>query len=532
MAEDVKIILRTEAQGNGAQTTEEGLNRVTNAGKRAAETVQKVTSGPAPKAPKAKSEPEFDPNRPAPKIIDTWAPLPKSASAATAPAKPTFSKEQVEQGMENARARAKRDEEAIAAAQQKEDAPSDPKSPKNRSRQINLAKAAALEIALAQAKAGGDQDEIAGAEKNLRVHKLAMRFKREQGVSSEEALEKAGTLVGAQTVAKQRAADEKAAVKERIAGEREVNRELQNQENTRRRMLVKLGGAAATGAVAIGGELLTDYFERAGIENRDKAARAMNARQLQIQSGVRGTSGQVQGEAWAAQDRLAALEANTPEVERKAKQGIWETALKRGAQGAAGGAAVGALGAGIGAIPGSIVGGGIGVAAGALEGWLSSDRSISENDKAKALERKKAQDAQQLATKKALEEETGLEIDAIHQRSKRTLSGIRAAQVDDLARVGMQKYRQLRNAGVPENEAKEAAMESTATDLRNKQIAAASGLVDARSGAGDIAAAARWSKEAMPSEQESARLLGQKIDSLHDTTKQGVIQQGLVDFGK
>ena len=143
MGEDVQIVLRTEAQGNGAQATEEGLNRVTSAGQRAAETVQKATSA-TPKAPRRKHGPEFDPDRPAPKIIDTWVLKPASGATQNATSGKTFSREQVERSQQWNRERAQREADAIADSQQKKDASRDPSSPLTRARQIDRAKTATL----------------------------------------------------------------------------------------------------------------------------------------------------------------------------------------------------------------------------------------------------------------------------------------------------------------------------------------------------------------------------------------------------
>ena len=499
MAEEVKIVVRQESQGNALEQTRTQLNGVADAGKRASEATQKVTQKPT------------------------------NGGFSIPEKNPVISPEQSKLARQvNAAIKQKNSEEVYSQGQP------DEKQTKAAAMRKIRASIAAHETELAQAQAEGrPKEELEDLSGRLRERKLTARFMREQGLGEEEALGKAESLVAAQTGAKQRAADEKAAVKERLAGEREVTRELRDQESTRRRMTMRIGGMAAAGAVAVGGELLTDYFERQGIVNRDTASRSLNARQLQIQSGARGTSSQVQGEAWAAQDRLAELEANTPEVQNKAKEGIWKTALNRGAQGAVAGAFGG------GGIPGAIVGFGVGAVYGAGEGWLSGNRLIAENDAAKKRERDKAADAQALATKKALEEETSLEVDAIHQRSKRTMSGIQAAQRDDLVRGGMATYRKFYHAGMTgeqEKQAREAAMLDTENQLRDKQISAASGLVDARAGAADIAAAARWSQQAMPGMDDVKRVLGEKLDALHSTVKQGgeraTEAQTREDFGR
>ena len=522
MAEDVKIVLRTEAQGNGAQTTEERLNRVTNAGKRAAEATQKATAvTPAPKA----KEPEFDPNRPAPKIVDTWARIPKAAETATpAPAKPTFSKEQVEQSQQWNHERAKRDEEAIAAAQQKADAPGDPKSPSNRARQINLARAAALETALAQAKVGGDQDEIAGAEKNLRVHKLAMRFKREQGISSEEALEKAGTLVGAQTAAKQREAAEKAATKARVDGERQATREMVEQERIQKRMTIKVGSIAVSAGLAAAEQLFAYQSEMQGVGIHDTAARAINQRQLGILSGSRGTSAQAQAQQWATEDRIAERQQNRPGLEHDIQRNTVNSALT----GAAGGAALGSI-----ILPGigTLVGAALGGAAGYVKGRMSGNVTLAEDKAAEQRDKDLREKQEKLANHKFETEEGGVELAALRHRSSRTFSGQREAQVDDATRAYLAEYRRLKAAGATgkdEHLAHEGASLKVENEWRDKQITAASGLVDARSGAGDIAAAASWSRMAIPGMHE----VKSAIEAMHTTVRDNDAKANLEKFGQ
>jgi len=452
-AEEVKIVVRSESQGNGLRSTKEELEQIASSGKKASEATQKVASG-----------------KPHPGQVTSasgWDKKPQTPDA---------------------KASAARNNRALIA-----DAEQD----------------------LAQARAtGAAPTVIAQRERELRERKLAARFMREQGVGEEEALDKAGSLVGSQQAAKARAAAEKEAGKERTAAEKKATQEMQEQERISKRMTMRIGGMAGSAAVVMGGELLAYQFEMQGNEARDKATRQMNARQLQIQSGARGTSGQVQAEAWAAQDEVAALKANRPALEIDAKKSLW----MRGLQGAGAGLMAGAMtGNPYAAVGGAVVGG----ISGAFGGHLEGKAALAKNDLAIKTKEKEAEDKGAQATKKALEEETSLEIDAIHARSTRTLSGIRQAQTDDLVRSGMQTYRKLTNAGVKPEAAKQAALEDTQNQLRDKQISAASSLVNARAGARDIAAAARWGQMVTPGMNDVARVLGQKLDGLHDTVKSG-----------
>ena len=362
-----------------------------------------------------------------------------------------------------------------------------------------------------------------------------MRFKREQGIGEEEALAKAGTLVGAQTEFKQktaeektairqRAAEEKAAARERAAGEKDATRELREQESLRQKMsrgTVTLGRgmlnggsltggvASLAGAAAMGGpatlavlaagmaaeEATKDFMERQGIANRDRASRASDQRNLNISAGWRGTSSQVQSQQFGTEQEIFDREHQREEILRRNKRAPWNPLRVFGAT-----------------------------------TW-EGERERDDNEK--NIERlKKRHDAEEkLGHKKFTEEEGGLELDAVRQRSKRTMSGIRAAQVDDLARSGMGEYRRFKAMGATDDQAKEGAMLKTENDLRDRQIASASGLVDARSGAGDIAAAARWAQESMPGLNDLKNVLSQKLDQLHNTTKQGVDESALTPFG-
>lgn len=497
MGEEVKIVLRTEAQGTGAQKTKEQLDAVTNAGKKAAEATKKSTTLAPARGPAAPS-----PNRVA------------RGSQAT-----TDRLQQNQAAMEAHYAKIDAEKQASAAAEKKA-------KPANRQR----AAIADAEQNLANARASGAApDVVRQRETELRERKLTARFMREQGIPEDEATSKAQNLVSTQNAAKQRAADEKASVRDNaaarkaaVSGEREMAKEMRGQVGLRQQLTrdtVMLGravagggsSAALAGMLGVGGvvgagvmgagmlvhEVTKDYMERQGIANRDQASRASDQRNLQISAGWRGTSGQVQSQQFSTEQELFDRGNQRDEIRRR-NQRAWYNPLRW------------------------------------LNGETSWEGRREEDENEKNITRLfKLQAAEKkLGHKKFEEEEGGLELDAVRQRSKRTMGGIRAAQVDDMARNGLAEFRRLRAMGASYSEAKEEATLKTENELRDKQIRSASGLVDARAGAGDIAAAARWSMEALPGNREVHAKLETLITTVQKSGHQSVEAQTREDFGK
>lgn len=492
--EDIKIVVRQESQGAAVRETKRELDGVADSGNRAAEAIRKV-------------------------------------GAAQRKINPLTGREDTPE--DKAAARRDRQKQNAEAAKVMKGPPASP-ADQRKAEMVDLRRQiAAMETKLATAQAEGKSpEEQADYARRLRSNRLAYRFMREQpGLSKDDAFVKADTLVEAQTAAKNRETAEKTLAKTRIQSEKAATKEMQEQERVAKRITARFGALAGGAAVAIGGELLTDYFERQGMAARDTGARQVTRHQQQV-IGWRGSSGQAQQKAWDAQDRLVELKAKDAEVENAAKAGIWETAKTRALQFGAGGAAIGSFGAGIGAIPGALIGGGIGLAEGAWEGWMRGKRAKDEHEKAKQRTASEGSDFQAQARKQALEQEAALEVDAIRQRSKRTVEGIRAAAADEMTISGMQKFRKLQAAGVDNDTAKEAAILETQNELREHQQRAAAGLVDARSGAAEIAAAASWAGRVTPSEVGITDKLGGKLDQLIKTQRDSMIQDGIEPFGK
>jgi len=446
MGEEVKIVLRTEAKGDGARVTKEGLDAVTNSGQRAAAATSKAGR---PQGHLATPPPD----------LNAKLPEPEKQTKAEA---------------------ARRNRAVIADA----------------------------EADLANARAtGAAPTVIAQRERELRERKLAARFMREQNIPEEEALGKASSLVDSQIASKKRNDEEKIAAKTRIDAEKKATGEMQEQERISKRLTMRLGSAALSAGVVGLEQLLNYQSEMQGVGLRDTAGRSITQRQMGIMGGWRGTSSEAQAKQFAAEDRIYERQQNRPNLENTVKRGTLDASLT----GAAGGAALGSL-----ILPGlgTLIGAALGGAAGYAKGRMSGNVTLADDKAAQARDEAERDAANALGQKKFHDEEGGLELDAVRQRSKRTMAGIRAAQVDDLARSGMAEFRRLKSMHASDTEAKEGAMLKTENELRDKQIASASGLVDARAGAGDIAAAARWSQMAMPGREETSAALGSKIDTL------------------
>jgi len=422
--EEVKIIFRTEAQGNGAEQTEQKINRVKRAGKSAP---QRLTDAD----------------------LDKFADKPKPDKAEAT----------------------RRNRALVADAEQD----------------------------LAHARASGAAPTVITQRENeLRTQKLKSRFMREQGIGEEEALEKAGNLVTSQTAAKARTAEEKAATKNRVDGEKAATKEIREQETTLKRIgkgTVNLGqslmsgggiagsmgtlgmllGGTGVGAAALGGgmliqEITKDYMERQGIALRDKAARAGDKRDIDIRSGWRGTSTDAQSAYFATEQSIFDRQAQRELILQRNKR-AWYNPLRY--------------------IDGETT-------------WAGR-READENERGLARDLERSPKEKEQAERKFREEEGGMMLDALRQRSKRTIAGQRAAIMDEELQQFTTTFRKFAAMnGSPEglNNAAEAGRLTVQNSLRDRQAHAASGLVDARSGAADIAAVASWAGMTVPSYED------------------------------
>ena len=319
--------------------------------------------------------------------------------------------------------------------------------------------------------------------------------------------EKAAGKAGAREQAEEKkkfAAEERAEKKAAVAEERA-------ERSFGRRLFGGASGGLVGAGVGFGiDQAFTEYTERQGIALRAAAQRKMDERGLAIAGSWRGSSSQTLAQVHALDDDIARQEANRPELVRKANSGIFDSALRYGAAGA---------GTGFALSGGNPIGAGIGFVAGAATGaWKSFTEGSREKDEDRATleaKRKKREELEALGKKQVREEDGQIEIDLAQHRSERTMSGQRAAFVDEQKKKFLNRYRELQNMNLSEDEAAKTAGLETETAMRDRQIAAGSSLVNARSGAGDIAAAAAWGGMATPGMAETRAA----IDALHATVK-------------
>ena len=299
------------------------------------------------------------------------------------------------------------------------------------------------------------------------------------------------------------------------AAEKKQEHQEETRQSTTGRMLLggrsRMHGGLIGGAAVFGiGEAFTEYTERQGIALRAAAQRAMDVRGLAIAGSWRGSSSKTLAQVQGLDDDIARQEENRPELERKAHAGIFDRALSYGAAGA---------GTGFALSGGNPIGAGIGFVAGAATGaWKSSSEGEREKDEdRKTLEakKKKRDELEALGKKQVREEDGQIEMDLASHRADRTMSGSRAVVIDEAKKKYLDRYRALRAMNLSDEEAHKTAGVESETAMRDRQIAAGSGLVDARSGAGDIAAAARWAGMSTPGMAEVSTAIG----ALHETVK-------------
>lgn len=340
--------------------------------------------------------------------------------------------------------------------------------------------------------------------------------------------------------AKALAAEERAATRQRKTDEQMVTRELREQEAMRRAGITAMrAGLSVAGGALIGNVLPQGVDVIAGeesIANRRVATAARNQRQAAILNSIRGTSAQVSAEAWAAEDNIAQLERERPQLESDRKYDTAKSGLSGAAIGAGGALALAALlapvtgGTSLGVLA-AIAGTG-GLIGGATQGgfaWMDGTRRLKQHDQDKEQEEERAKAMSALAPELFKEQEGGLMMDRLRARSRRSLEGSREAFVNEFAEQWLGIYRDIYNRTKGNDAmAKEVADLTVENNLRDRQAAAGAGLVDARSGGADIAAAARWAMGSSPGQAE----VGAKIDMLHATVQEGNQRVQLVNQAK
>lgn len=482
--DEVKIVVRQESQGNALDKTRQQIDGVADAGKRAKGALDGVGDGkPAGAAPRKTKQPYFT-------------------------------------AQDLARAEAGMADNGKGAALTR-----------------NRRAVARTELALERAKAGGDTGDIERLDAKLRSLKLTGRFIREQDLNEGQASAKAGQLVHAQDAARKVAAEERAGAKEKAKLEKDSTREMLQQESTQRRITTRLiplgrdlltGGSLSGGlaslaraggtflgpaaALLAGGEVVQamtkDYMERQGIANRNRASRASDERDLGIRGGWRGTSSQAQAAQFGTEQEIFDREQQRAEILRR-NQRAWYNPLGWAGKLAWWGKDQEQQAAAQEQMP-----------------WFNPRKWLGTTSWAGLRERdENEQNIQRLRARRAAEEaqghnkfeneEGGLQLDALRQRAKRTLGGQRGAQVDEETQKWLSEYRRFKSMHASDDEANEAGKLTVQNELRNRQAASAAGLVDARAGAADIAAAAHWAQMTTPNWGD----IGSKIDAMHATLK-------------
>lgn len=345
------------------------------------------------------------------------------------------------------------------------------------------------EAALRKGGQHGDADKLAGEIKEL---EQAYQIQRRQNVGYAEAAELAKSKVEMQARENRLKQEGKDLTRQITAEEKE-----QHQFQTAR---VRLGGFMASGAL-LGAQVgFQDYTERQGIRLRDQAQRTIDERQIRLNAGARGTSAQALANERGLEDRIFERDQNRPEVERKAKTSIINQALIGAGSGAlAGGSMGGPWGAAAGAL--------IGAGGGAYRGYLEGNRSKQENDTAQARDRDLLETQQEERKRKFWAEEGSAELRLLEARSKRTVEGSKQMRIERERMEFMGAYRHFEDAGASPEEARRGAELTVFENIKDRQQAIGASMVNARSSAGDIAAAAAWAGRTTAHQEELAPIL-------------------------
>ena len=235
--------------------------------------------------------------------------------------------------------------------------------------------------------------------------------------------------------------------------------------------------------------------KNAELKEKLRVESATSTRRLGIAGTWRGTSGEVQSERFQTEDEIFQREQARPELQRKAQSGIL----------------------------------------GRLDKWTGlnfytkgrfgykpqSARDIGENEAEIARLRGLAPRQEELQQNKFSAGEGGLDLQLARDRGQHSVSGIKAANEHQQELDWLREYNRLRKEGASDAQAAEAGNLKVKQDQWEIAQRAASGLVDARSGAGDIARAASIAV----SQQPDQGVLTAAINALHETAKSGFQRQ-------
>lgn len=277
------------------------------------------------------------------------------------------------------------------------------------------------------------------------------------------------------------------------------------------------GNAARSLGVAIGAAVtaaIVDHEARVSIENNDIAQRAINARGLRV-TAARGNSSEALAEARAAEDRVFQRSAERPELQHQVGVQTFQGGLKGAAAGGTIGAGIGSLFPVIGTGVGAIVGGVGGGAYGAYTSWREGKRKLEAEDKAQRRDEEAAQQKREQSRQLFEQQEGKLELQMLRDRAKHTEEGNRALSEGQRKQHWLRTYKHMVELGASPEEAREAGLLEVGEDERQIGRRAASGIVNARSGADDIASAAEISR--------GARGDGASVRSWVDGTYAGLV---------
>ncbi|MEO7933202.1 MAG: hypothetical protein ABIT76_08605 [Chthoniobacterales bacterium] len=256
------------------------------------------------------------------------------------------------------------------------------------------------------------------------------------------------------------------------------------------------GGALGLAAIAtylageLAGKIINAGEQDQSLKNRLGASRASDARGLQISSTYRASSGDLVSAAHSTEDEIFAREQNRKELERKATNPFTRIINKT-----------------------------FGTSFGSIDGV----RAMKENEEEIQRLGKLKAEQEALGQEKFNREEGGLKLEIARARGKRTIAGNQERLAAEAKLENMEVWKRTRAEGGSPEQADEASNLATQETLRQRGLAAASGIVDARSGAADSARAAQIASSSLP----GTDALMKSIDSMHETLRTG--QDGILE---
>lgn len=388
------------------------------------------------------------------------------------------------------------DEKAAAAAARKEAA---------LTREIALA----TQLEAVQLRANGDTAGAAALEREAAIMDRQATIQRVLGASKQDAGKMAADQVDAEIALAKQAAH-------RAASEKATTQELREQSKLGRGAIQAVAGQMGGGAGRLAGMgriggLLAALFGAKQIaqgmvgqedaEDLQSAGMdrgyAMDAHRRRIAGGYRGSSGQSTEHIRALDDQIAEREGRRGELDVKAR-GAWWNPLRNTKWSKEG----------------------IDVFGFKFQGAGAREKETNEQE----IERLKQDRVKEERVRKQQFNEMGggLELEIERERGKRTAVGVGKARVKEFTKGWMEDYKRALGEGAEEGQASEMATLKYERTRREQAAGAASGLVSARSGAGDVAAASNWAAALLGNREETTA----SINSMHETLRQSVEQEG------